>query len=421
VRVRALIVAAGLGMLTVACGGEDEACYVPTAYTRADICTLLGDACATTVGATPSLSTPLTVVPTDPASMPSGVTSQVSHNNLDIVWHEDRLYFAFRTAPNHFASPDVRMYVVSTQDQVTWTLEATLYHNTDLREPRFLSVGGRLYLYYALLGQNPAAFEPQGAMFIEREGPCGWTDPAPFYPEVPGFIPWRAKTVGDTAYVIGYEGGENIYVPGGDPVRVHWLTTSDGRTFSPAVAGQPVMLTGGASETDLVVMDDGSVVAVARNELGDAGGWGSKICRGEASAPGTWTCASDKRKYDSPIVFRHGADVWMIARRQIDNGGFYDLEMRSLTPEQQTRVYNQTYWLGPKRCALWRVDGTALTATFEMDLPSAGDTCFPGVVQLDADRYLVYNYSSPFEPADISWFDGQFGPTFIYRTTLTLP
>ncbi len=410
-----------LVLAAAGCAGEDEDCYIPTSFTRADICTLLGDACATALASEPTLSAPITVVPTDPASMPAGVISQVSHNNLDIVWHGDRLYVAFRTAPNHFASADTRLYVVSTQDQVTWTLEASFFHNTDLREPRFLSVGDTLFLYYALLGQNPAAFEPQGSMLTERTGPCGWTEPEPFYPEVPGFIPWRAKQVGDTAYVIGYEGGENIYVPGGDPVRVHWLTTTDGRTFAPVVPGQPVVLTGGASETDLVRMDDGSVVAVARNELGDAEGWGSKICRAEASAPGAWTCAHDRRKFDSPILFRHRDEVWLIARRQLDNDGYYDLERRELTPEQQTTLYNRTYWLGPKRCALWRIDGNRLTATHVLDLPSAGDTCFPGVVQLDADRYLVYNYSSPFEPANITWFDGQFGPTFIYRTVLTLP
>jgi len=420
-RVAATAVMAGAvaAAASAGCGGDDPACYLPTELTRADICTLLGDQCATSPGAAPALSPYLTVVPSD--DMPAGVVSQPSHNNLDIVWHGDRLYFAFRTAPNHFASSEAMLYVVSTQDQVTWTLEASFHRNTDLREPRFLSLGDRLFLYFAVLGQNPAAFEPQGAMVSERTGPCGWTEAEPLYPEVPTFIPWRAKVIDGTAYLVGYEGGENIYQPGGDPVRVHWLTTGDGRTLSPVVPGQPVVLTGGASETDLVFDDGGGMVAVARNELGDADGWGSKICTAPPGALGTWTCSADVRKYDSPILFRHRADIWLIARRQIDNDGAYDLGRRDLSPAEQTDLYNRTYWTSAKRCSLWSVDGATRTVTWVLDLPSSGDTCFPGVVQLDADRYLVYNYTSPPEDPDTTWVSGQLHPTFIYRTTLTLP
>jgi hypothetical protein len=34
-----------------------------------------------------------------------------------------------------------------------------------------------------------------------------------------------------------------------------------------------------------------------------------------------------------------------------------------------------------------RTPALLFTVTWQMDLPSAGDTCFPGVVQLDADRF----------------------------------
>jgi hypothetical protein len=59
------------------------------------------------------------------------------------------------------------LYVVSTTDQLTWRHEATFDLDTDLREPRFLAVGGRLLLYVAVLGKNFAAFEPQGTFVSE--------------------------------------------------------------------------------------------------------------------------------------------------------------------------------------------------------------------------------------------------------------
>ena len=73
---------------------------------------------------------------------------------LDIVLHDCRLFFAFRTAPSHFASPDTVLYVISTDDpaQKSWTFERRFYLGTDLREPRFLSWNGRLFLYFAVLG-----------------------------------------------------------------------------------------------------------------------------------------------------------------------------------------------------------------------------------------------------------------------------
>ena len=405
----------GCAALVASGCGDDAACYIEGE--AAEACATLD--CAPAGGAGPVFTDPVTVVPSD--TMPATITSLLSHNNLDIVWHGDRLYFAFRTGASHFASEEVSMYIVSTQDQVTWTHEATIELGRDVREPRFLSYDGRLFLYFAVLGDVPVLFEPQYAMVTEYQGPCGWTEPERILPELDGFIPWRTKTVDGTAYMMGYIGGENIYQPDGEPVRVHWFTTEDGRTFEPVVAGQPIVLEGGASETDFVFTDDGGIVAVARNELGDADGWGSKICRAEAGDLGTWTCAQDPKKYDSPILFRHGDAIYLIARRQLANDGNYDLMRRDLPPEEQASIYNQAYWVSPKRCALWRVDGEALTVEHLLDLPSAGDTCFPGVVPLEGDTVLVYNYTSPIDEPDLKWYAGQTGPTSIYRTNLTLP
>lgn len=408
---------AALAVSAAACS-DDTVCTLEQPL-AVEPCALLGDACAPAGDAPPALTPHVQVVPSD--AMPPEVESLLSHNNLDIAWHGDRLYFAFRTGVSHFASEDVVLYVVSTQDQVTWQFETKIELGTDVREPRFLSFDGRLFLYFAVLGEVPVLFEPQHAMVTEWQ-PCGWSEPERILPDLDGFIPWRTKVVDGVPYMMGYVGGENIYQPDGEPVRIYWLTTSDGRTFTPVIEDRPVVIEGGASETDWVIRDDGDLVAVARNELGDADtGWGSKICRAEAGDLGTWTCAADPRKYDSPILFRHGDEIYLIARRQVANDGNYDLMMRDRTAAEQYNAYNQAYWITPKRCALWRVDGDALTVEHVLDLPSAGDTCFPGVVPLEGGQYLVYNYTSPLDDPDLEWFNGQTGPTFIYRTTLSLP
>ena len=363
---------------------------------------------------------PETIVPR--AGFPEGVAAQASNNNLDIVHHEDRLFFAWRTGPSHFASPDVWLYVVSRAPGGEWEFEASFHHQTDLREPRFLAWEGRLWLYFAELGDNPSQFEPGQAFVSERNGLGDWTEEVQIHEE--GFIPWRTKVIDDVPYMLGYVGGENIYELGEDvepePVDVHFLTTTDGFSWGAVTPGQPVVHSGGGSETDIGVLEDGTLIAVIRNELGDPGGFGSKICRAEAGAWHAWRCERDTRKYDSPLVFTFDDRVFLIARRNVSETGDYDLGRDDLTQSQKYFEYQTDYWAKPKRCAVWSVDSEALTVEWLFDLPSAGDTCFPGLVPFgDEDAFLVYNYSSPIDgDLDISWLQGQTATTNIYSHLL---
>jgi hypothetical protein len=402
-------------LVLAACGGGGP-------YERdtepADICARLVGACEPAAGELPAISEMVQVAPSE--LLPDGVVSQVSHNNLDITWFENRLFFAFRTAPTHFASDEVVMYIVSTTDQQEWVLEQKIELLRDVREPRFLQVGGKLFFYFAVLGYAPVAFEPQYTMVSEYLGPAEWSEPEQIFD--PGFIPWRTRAVSaGEGQLMGYVGGENIYEIDGEPIQMYWLKTADGRTWEPVVAGQPVMLEGGTSETDWAYAADGALIVVSRNEAGDETGFGSKICRAEPEAPGDWTCVNDPKKYDSPLVIGHDGAIWLIGRRQVTEDGNYDLFRRDLPLAEQASMYNREYWTTPKRCSLWRVDPDTLAVTFALDLPSNGDTCFASAVPLGGDQYLVYNYTSPLDDPYLDWVDGQTNPTFIYRVTLTLP
>lgn len=355
------------------------------------------------------------VVPS--AGLPPEVTPQTSNNNVDIAWHDGRLFLAFRSGPSHFASPEVVMWVVSTTDEQSWRFEGRFAMDTDIREPQLVSYNGELRLYMAFLGDNALAFEPRGTVHSLYEEPGAWAEPVP-WPD-PTFIPWRIKEIEGALHMIGYSGGGNIYEPGGEPIQIRWLTSTDGETWSAAVPGQEIVQTGGGSETDFVFLDSGDLVAVTRNEAGDELGFGSKICRAPASDLGAWDCVGDSRKYDSPLLFRNGEDVWLVARRNVTEDGFYDLHRDDLEPVDQYYAYQIAYWNEPKRCALWRVDPDALEVAWVLDLPSRGDTCFPETVEADGGL-LLYNYSSDPEGPDLSWIEGQTQPTSIYRMLLAL-
>ena len=347
-----------------------------------------------------------------------GLALLPANNNLDVARHDGRTYLAFRTAPTHFASPGARLEVVSSADERHWVHETTVALGSDVREPRLLSFHGELFLHFAVLGARMLHFEPRGMMALHRTAGGAWTAPVSVYR--PGFIPWRTKVVAGVPYMMAYGDGRHIYARDGVPLQVHWLTTRDGTTWEPVVPGHAAVVEGGGSEADFVVRPDGAVVAVVRNEAGDASGWGSKICRGEAAAPAMWRCTTDARKLDSPLLFEHGDRVLLVARRHLSGSGAYDLHQRWLPDSVQTAAYQLDYWRYPKRCAVWEVDPRSLEVRWLVDLPSRGDTCFPAVLDEEKDVVAVYNYSTPLDAPDLPWVVGQLGPTRIYRSLLEL-
>ena len=364
----------------------------------------------------PRVGRPDQVVPS--SGLPHEVTDNRSNNNLHLAEHEGRLFMVFRTARWHIASEDARLYVVSTIDQVHWRFEGEFHFGRDLREPRLLSWNGRLLLYFALLGANPAAFQPGGTMVTERIAQGSWTTPHRILFD--DFVPWAVKLHDGVPYMLGYTGGGGTFSPNPPPKDVYWLTTSNGVDWVPVDPARPVVYRGGCAETDFEFLADGSLVTACQTENMDALGWGAKVCTAPAADTAVWTCRGDTRRLDSPFVFLHGAEVYVIARRQPFFGGEYDLHLP--VPEDNVRfaAYDALYAGTPKRCSLWRIDPALRTFAFVEDIPGRGDTCYPAVLPLGPDAFLVYNYTSPLDGPDLPWGVALLvGPTLIYRTTLT--
>jgi hypothetical protein len=349
--------------------------------------------------------------------LPMEATPGNSNNNLDVARLGGRVFLAWRTAPDHFASSRTEILVVSSDDERAWRFEQRLQVATDLREPRFLVLGDRLFLYVSRLGTNPLAFEPQGVSVTERRGDGSWTALEPV--ETPGFLAWRTRFERGRAYMVGYLGGEHVYRFAPTPMSVDLLTTDDGRAFRPLAPDRRTVYRGGGSEADFTLGDDGTLFAVIRNELGDATGWGSKVCRAPAGDLTRWTCRSDPRKFDSPLMFWHDGEAYLIARRNLTATGAYDLMRRGSDFTTQVVQYQLDYRNHPKRCALWRYVQSEDRIAFVLDLPSRGDTCFAQVLDgATPEEKVVYDYSSPLDGPDAPWWRGQQGETRIYRHVL---
>ena len=131
----------------------------------------------------------------------------------------------------------------------------------------------------------------------------------------------------------------------------------------------------------------------------------------------SWRCKNDVRKFDSPLVFRHDGEIYLLARRNVTPSGAYDVAwgfglLRA--GRNQIEYTNQA-----KRCSLWRIEQDELRVACVVDLPSRGDTCVPGMVPGPGEGEItVYDYSSDIDGPELPWRIGQRRPTFIYRHVL---
>ena len=347
--------------------------------------------------------------------LPENVECMDSNNNLDIVRFDGRLFFGFRTAPTHFAGKKTMLYIVSSTDEgKTWDYEAKVFMKSDMREPRFLEVNGKLMFYYFQAGTNMLAFSPKDVYAMERNGLGDWTKPVKIFK--PGCVLWRAKEIEGEIFATVYCGGDELYTGGSEGVGIYFLTTDDGYEFRPINPDRPVSATGG-SETAFEMDTDKTMYLAIRNEGGDGDSWGSKVCKAGPEDYSDWDCVETPFKYDSSIMFRQGDDIYLISRRNID--GEYDKNTRILWNPAETLYYMARYWWTPKRTALYKLDKQNLKFDPVLDFPSKGDTAFPGLVRIDENSLLFYNYSSPIEGKDRVWMMGQLTGTKIYSTILT--
>jgi hypothetical protein len=368
--------------------------------------------------------------------LPESIEPMLSNNNLDVVRYDGRTYLAFRTAPSHFASAETRIEVVSSADETTWKAEASYHVGKDLREPRFLPIGGKLFLYVTELGVDDTAFQPGAVKYATLDHGAWSAALTPLFTDQR--LLWRTTLHDGVGYVTSYTGGEEIYKPieifGANKVQalfdtllptplfagtvtVTLATTTDGVTFTPVASP---MHQGGASETAVAFDAAGNGYAVMRTELPEPpdGNAGSNVCRAAAGDLSHWTCRPDKRKFDSPFMFEHDGEIYLLARRNLGQRGLY-------APERVTTVEDyvflqEKYACARKRCALWRYVQGEDRIAYVTDLPSRGDTCFPSVLPgANPDEVVVYDYSAPLnDPKEQRWCEAQYDVTHIYRHAL---
>lgn len=354
---------------------------------------------------TPKVSRPYWVVPSK--ALPSESAPMASNNNVGIVLHEGRLYMSWRSAPIHFAHRGAKLFILSSADfGRTWEYDGEIALGSDVREPNFVSLNGRLILTFFQAGKKATAFEPKKLFLIERIGPRQWSELRTWGND--GEIAWEMKVRDGRAWTTTYEG--NHYAIGGATMQVHFKVSDDGINWKHVNESKPDLYKGGVSEVGWEFDSRGNFWAVTRNEDGDRTGFGSHLVFAPASDLSAWQVPkkSDPWRYDSPKMFRHGEEIYLVARRDV--GGPFDRGWRRVPFNIKRWIYLARYSLRPKRTALYKIDRERRKVVWLQDLPGTGDTAFPSIVQTGPHSFLVANYTSPLRYPKRSWIWGQLSP-----------
>jgi len=340
--------------------------------------------------------------------LPAQVKPLKSNNNVDIASYKGRFYMAFRTAPTHFAASNTKLYVVSSADAKKWDFETTFNLGGDLREPRFLVFKDKLFLYFFKGGVNPLSFAPEHIYALEFAAPAKWSEPKPIYE--PGYVIWRAKEHDGKAYMSVYY-GVGLYSNETEPGHLRLLVSDDGYNYR-MVNNREVSSEVSAEEGEFEFDEEGNLYATIRLEMK-----GGKVCFARKTALTEWDCRFTPYKYDSALMFRHGGDFYVIARRNV--AGPYNTGSKILPRSLRSKWYLAKYSLTRKRTALYKLDKEKMELVPLFDFPSIGDTAYAGIVPVSDDKYLVVNYSCDINGFDWNWLGGQvFGGTNIYAFTL---
>jgi hypothetical protein len=304
--------------------------------------------------------------------------------------------------------------VLSSADREHWVHETTFdLDRRDLREPRFLVLGDRLFFYFFEAEDRSTGFAPLSIRAAVRAPDGTWSGSRPIFE--PGHVVWRTKVRGGRAYMCGYL-GRALYEEPGTARRTRLLTSEDGFHWTSVSGAESPVALGGTSECAFEMDDAGNLVALVRIEAR-----GSAVCTAPAGRLERWDCSESPYRHDSPILFAWQGRTFALARRSL--GGPMERGPEWWPPQVRFLWAQLRYWWTRKRTTLYEVLPGERRLVPLLDLPSRGDTAFAGVVPLadgggDDDGFWVANYTSPLQGIDPPWMLGQMRDTHIVSFTL---
>ena len=290
------------------------------------------------------------------------------HNAFtDLVRFQDRYYLTFRSCPEgHAVHSSASVIVLASEDALQWEqVHRFRVEDRDTRDPHFLIFKNKLFVYsgtWYCKGQKRCSenldLNDQLGYAVWSSNGRDWQAPALLEGTLGHYI-WRANSFGSKAYLCGRRKIRFAMTPRGYGREIEsvMLESDDGLVWRKRAFFQEIE----GDETAFLFEEDGSIVAVARRP----GSSSAQLCR--SSPPYIeWERKELDRYVGGPLLARWGNRYVVGGRKRTESRG------------SKTAMY-------------WLVDDRLLEFA---ELPSGGDTSYPGFVELSPTRALMSWYSS---------------------------
>ncbi len=303
----------------------------------------------------------------------------------NLSYFEGMFYIGFHTGSAHAADGGVGV-ILKSVDGITWEKEAALeVENVEKTwQPDFLQVGNSLFAYTVTAVGRKTARQQCTTYGFERLGPGKWSKP---FKCAPGFF-WHPRKWRDNFYVSSWDSAKDPQYYG-----VKLFKSDNGRNWEEISTILDYNTNG--NETDLLV-DNDKLIAYSRAGIGSNDETQISTYIPEENR---WETVSTGRIIQGPCVFK-ARDRIMISGRycsqsddrfrelredwKIFTGQAASTESAGIDP---ARIEEYHHGL---RTGIFVMDGNR--PRLIMELLSAGDSGYPGVVQY-GDEYIISDYS----------------------------
>ncbi len=290
------------------------------------------------------------------------------HNAFtDLCRFQGQLYLTFRSCPDgHMVHPTASILVLRSADGDEWEeVHRFRVPQRDTRDPHFLVFRDQLFVYtgtwysgHTTLPREDYDLNKHLGYAARSADGTNWQSPLLLEGTFGHYI-WRAAAHDGKAYLCGRRKPQFEVLARGEPRNVEalMLESDDGLIWRKRAVFQEKL----GDETAFLFEEDGTVVGIARH------GGGEEATLLRSRPPYTaWERTSLDRSIGGPLLTK-----W---------GGRYVVGGRKSTADR-----------GPKTSLCWLI-GQSLHEFVE--LPSGGDTSYPGLVELSPTKALVSYYSS---------------------------
>ncbi len=321
-------------------------------------------------------------------AVPAGDDQRTQHNsNTDMIHYRGSFFLIHAQTMWHLEDKQGALVVQRSDDARNWEEVARItVPDTDVRDPKFAVIQGRLFLYF--LPNEYFDPLPETTFWSVSDDGVTWREPEelvtvtsvqsvegkPTKVTSGGWNLWRPKTRdGKTWYVVA-SGRKPMY---GNTITI-LIKTRDGLNWEEV---SEVYSRHGNGEPTMEFLPDGSIISTLRCGSLGTGGYqfgnptGNTVIASSSPPYKQWSYAhSFITRLDGATLFPLNGRVFAVGRNHL--GPRIDLGNH----------------LATKRTSLYEVKRDGLVHLF--DLPSNGDTAYTGVVKRGDDIYTSY-YTPP--------------------------